>query len=329
MSKEHRAVPGIHRLALPTPYAVGPVNCWLVEDDPLTLVDCGPNTGTALAALDAQLASLGYARGDIGLVLLTHHHPDHLGLAPFLRAAGARIACLDAMVPAVQDWDSWFARDDEDAALLMARHGVPAWLVAVLRRHAGPLRAWGAATPVDRALGDGELLHLGRRALQVLHRPGHSPYDTLFVDQDAGVAIGGDHLLAGISSNAVVCRAWDEPDGRERPRSLLIYRRSLRETAQLDVDLVLGGHGDPVAGHRELITRRLEEQDRRAERLLGHLGDRHRTAHELAVDLWGDRALTQTFASLSEVLGHLDLLVVDGRVIELDDGPVTRFARAS
>jgi glyoxylase-like metal-dependent hydrolase (beta-lactamase superfamily II) len=68
-------------MRIPTPFAVGRVNTYLLEDDPLTLVDSGPNSGKALDELERQLDSLGHGLEEIELILVTHQHIDHMGLA--------------------------------------------------------------------------------------------------------------------------------------------------------------------------------------------------------------------------------------------------------
>ncbi len=78
---EQAALAGVHRLAVPTPFAVGKVNAYLIEDDPLTLIDGGPNYGSGLDVLSESIAAHGHSIEDIGLILLTHNHTDHLGLA--------------------------------------------------------------------------------------------------------------------------------------------------------------------------------------------------------------------------------------------------------
>jgi glyoxylase-like metal-dependent hydrolase (beta-lactamase superfamily II) len=84
---------GIQRLAIPTPFAVGRVNVYLIEDEPLTLVDAGPNSGTSFDVLQRGLAALGYRLEDIELVILTHQHIDHLGLVSLVaRHAGAEVS---------------------------------------------------------------------------------------------------------------------------------------------------------------------------------------------------------------------------------------------
>ena len=93
----------------------------------------------------------------------------------------------------------------------------------------------------------------------------------------------------------------------------------------MDLDLVLPGHGDPIDDHRSLIDERFRMHARRAEKLHGLIAERPRTAHELAQALWGNIAVTQAYLTLSEVLGHTDLLVNEGRVREVEDDGVVRF----
>src|SRR3954468_13953489 len=96
---------GIHRLAIPTPFAVGRVNVYLIDDEPLTLVDSGPNSGSSLTELERQLAALGRRIEDLELILITHQHIDHIGLAEILRQrSGAEVAALDRLVPFVESY---------------------------------------------------------------------------------------------------------------------------------------------------------------------------------------------------------------------------------
>src|SRR3989442_8530160 len=91
---------GIHLLRIPTPFAGGRVNCYLIEDEPLTLLDTGPNSGKALDELERALEAHGRRVEDLELIVLSHQHMDHLGLAGILaRRSGAEVAALDALVP--------------------------------------------------------------------------------------------------------------------------------------------------------------------------------------------------------------------------------------
>lgn len=319
---------GIHRIPLPTPFSVGDINTYLLDGDPLTLVDCGPNSASALLALEDGLAGLGRRIDDIGLVLVTHQHIDHVGLASAIAArAGADVACLDLLAPVLEDWERHAVQDDDDALLVMRRHGVEDHVADALRSVADVVRGWGGegGIPIARTFRAGDLLTVGDRELRVLHRPGHSASDTLFVDETSGIALTGDHLIAGISSNAILSRPLGEWDG-SRPRPLLAYRASLRETRDSGIELALGGHRAPVTDVTGLIDSRLADHERRAERFAKTLADGPLTAHEIATATWGHVAITQAFLTLSEVIGHLDLLIEEGVVLEDRSEQVVRFS---
>jgi glyoxylase-like metal-dependent hydrolase (beta-lactamase superfamily II) len=315
---------GIHRLRIPTPFAVGRVNCYLIEDEPLTLVDTGPNSGKSLDELEQQLSARERAIEDLKLVVVTHPHTDHLGLVEIIAArSGAEVAAIDVAVPSVENFGEDIEADDQFAAELMLRHGIPEDVVIALRSVSRSYRAWGARAKVTRPLRDGEELRFSARSLEVQHRPGHSPWDTLLWDADRRILIAADHLIAHIASNPLISRP---PDGRsERPRALITYRESLRRTRELPAEIVLPGHGEPITDHRALIDERFEFHRHRAERIFGLIAERPRTAYEIAQELWGNVAVTQAFLTLSEVVGHVDLLEADGRVRELSDGGLIRF----
>lgn len=180
---------GIHHIPLPTPFPVGDVNAYLIEDDPLVLVDCGPNWATALGSLERQLDALDHSLGDIDLLLLTHHHPDHLGLAEEIhRQTGVEVASLDETAIVAADWEAWRQQNDDDVRLAMLRHGVEPSMAEALHAES-PMRGWGSSVSVERRLREGDILRLRDRELRVLHRPGHSVTDTVFLDEAHRVLI--------------------------------------------------------------------------------------------------------------------------------------------
>jgi glyoxylase-like metal-dependent hydrolase (beta-lactamase superfamily II) len=325
---EHAAAEGIHAIALPTPFLVGRVNCYLIEDEPLTLVDTGPNSGTSLDQLETGLAALGHQLEDLELIVLTHQHMDHLGLVGILaRRSGARVAAWHELAGYLRHFSAAAAGDDAFAMTLMRRHGVPDNLATALSVGAAAYRAFGSSGEVDLPLHDGSRLQFAGRSLTALHRPGHSPSDVILHDPERRIVIGGDHLLSRISSNPLMSRPLDAAavGTGQRPHALETYNASLRATRALDTGLVLGGHGPPVTDHVALIDERLRMTDRRARKIAGLLESGPQSAYELATSMWANVAVTQAFLTLSEVLGHLDLLVADGEVVEDDDGGLVRF----
>jgi glyoxylase-like metal-dependent hydrolase (beta-lactamase superfamily II) len=311
----------IHTIPIPTPFMVGRVNVYLIEDEPLTLLDTGPNSGKALDELEQALRERGHAIEDLELILVSHQHIDHMGLVDILaRRSGAEVAALDLLAPFLANYREEMNADDEFAEQLMRRHGIEENVRTVLRSVSSAFRAWGASATVTRELRDGDTLEFGDRTLQVFHRPGHSPTDTVFYDAERRELLGADHLLKHISSNPLLTR--------QGPHALLTYMDSLRKTREMDVDVVLPGHGEPVTDHAELIDSRFAMHERRAAKIRKLVEAKPLTAHEIATEMWGNVAVTQAFLTLSEVLGHLDLLRERGEVTEHEDGGVVRFGAA-
>jgi glyoxylase-like metal-dependent hydrolase (beta-lactamase superfamily II) len=321
---EQAALAGIHRFAIPTPFAVGRVNCYLIEDEPLTLVDTGPNSGKALDELTARLAERGHALADLELIVVTHQHIDHLGLVEILvEHSGAEVAALGTAARRLGSFEEDAELEDEFAVEVMLRNGIPEDVTVALRSVSRSFRGWGSHVAVTRPLEDGGSLELGDRRLEVLHRPGHSPSDTVFWDEERKILLAADHLLPKISSNPLLARPLD--GSGERPQALVTYIESLKKTREMPAEIVLPGHGEPITDHAELIDSRFAGYERRKEKLHRLIAERPRNAYELAQALWGNVAVTQAFLTLSEVIGHTDLLVNEGRVREVEDGGVIRY----
>lgn len=325
---ERAAAAGIHRLPIPTPFLVGRVNCYLVRDDPLTLVDTGPNSGTSLDELERALSAFGVRVEDLERIVLTHQHMDHMGLTGILaRRSGAEVVAFAPLRDWLADYSAQATADDQFAQAVMLRHGVPEDLTIVLGALSAAFRAYGARSEVTHPVVEGDVLEFRDRRWQVLHRPGHSPSDTVFWDEERGILVAGDHLLGHISSNPLIARPLGGGLPGLRPRPLIDYIKSLLKTQEMPVQVTLPGHGDPVADHAELIDERMRLTQRRAGRILRLLEEAGRplSAHELAVQMWGNVAVSQAFLTLSEVLGHLDVLAARDAVVERHDGSSSRF----
>jgi glyoxylase-like metal-dependent hydrolase (beta-lactamase superfamily II) len=171
-------------------------------------------------------------------------------------------------------------------------------------------------------LQDGQAITAGGAELVAAFRPGHSLGDTALINGDW--AIVGDHLLADSPIVALIDRPLAEaPDPAARPRPVLGYRRSLGET---DADVVgdaFPGHGRPVVDVHGTIAKRYAQQQRKAERLRCAIGAGPRTAWQLCEEIWDGaepdprHLVPHAFILFCDVLGHLDLLVDEGRVSEI------------
>ena len=326
---------GVHRLELPTPFAIGPVSSYVLRGEPLALVDPGPCMDRTRAALEAGLADLGLRIEDVELVVLTHQHHDPVGLAAEVRVrSGARVAATARLAEYLAAFEHAMDRDDAYAVAMMVRHGIGDDSRSTLNQISRGFRHYSAGVEVDEVLAAGGTLAAGGRELHVFERPGHSPTDTILLDPADGLLVAGDHLLERISSNPIAHAPIDDRDpvalaaGPDRPRPLVDYLRSMRATAAQDVALVLPGHGTPFADHRGLVAKREEMHARRARRILRAVDGRRAAADMIAV-LWRALPVTQHYLALSEVLGHLDLLEADGLVRPVEDDGLVRWSRAA
>lgn len=315
---------GVHLVPVPTPFAVGRVNCYLLEGEPLTLIDAGPKSERSLERLESGIEAAGHSIEDIELVVATHQHIDHIGLiGTVAERSGADVAAIDISVDRLASFTFGSQRDDDLAVDLMVRNGVPREIASALREVTAGFRDWGSPVTVTHPVAEGDTLRMGSRDYEIFLRPGHSPSDTLFWDADRGLMFGGDHLLSHISSNPLISKPL-VGEG-VRTRALIDYRRSLALTKAQPVELMLSGHGLPITDHAGLIGKRLKSQDRRSEKIFGLVAEGKETAHSIAEAIWGNIALTQAYLTLSEVIGHLDILVDEGRVAVNTDGEFDRF----
>lgn len=317
---------GVHTIPVPTPFAVGRVNCYLLEGDPLTLIDAGPCSDRSWEVLTAGISRAGYGIGDLELIVVTHQHIDHIGqVARAAGESGAEVAALDLAVKRLAEFSYGTEEEDRMAVGLMVRHGVPGEVAEGLREMTASFHNWGAPVTVTRPLPAGSEVAMGSVGYRVLHRPGHSPSDTVFWDPDRKLAIAGDHLLSHISSNPLIARPLDGSPGRTR--SLIDYERSLRQTREMPIELMLSGHGVPILDHATLIDKRLAARERRTRKILDLLSGRPRSAHSIAEEIWGNVAMTQAYLTLSEVIGHLDILLEQGYAEQVDRNGRTGFRR--
>ena len=138
----------------------------------------------------------------------------------------------------------------------------------------------------------------------------------MFFDAADGTLIAGDHLIKQISSNPLISRR--STAGRAGARALVTYLASLRETQRMPVTTVLPGHGERVRRPRRPDRRAIRHARAAGGQDLGLIAEEPRSAHEIAQAIWGNVAVTQAFLTLSEVLGHVDLLLERGEVVEIE-----------
>ena len=321
----------VTKLTVPTPFRIGPVNCYLLEGEPLTLLDVGPSDPDSLDALEAALADRGLKVEDLELILLTHQHYDHVGLAGELKSrSGATVAAHALLAEFVADYEVSMDAEDAYAAEVMSLHGVEDEASHELQERSRTYRRYGSSVEVEAVLREGDSVLAGGRELTVALRPGHSPTDTIFIDTGSWSAFVGDHLLGHISSNPVLHRPLDsEPDPRNRRPALIAYLDSLEDTCKLDLEVLHPGHGDEISYYKDLVYDRQQHHKERKERIFEELAEGPRSARQICKSVWPALPNDQIYLALSEVLGHVDMLIEEGRVCQEEEAGVITLARAS
>lgn len=315
----------IHQITLPTPFPVGPIHTYLISGDPLTLIDAGPCTPAARAALQAGLAQLGVTLSDIQRVIITHAHVDHYGLVgEVVAASGAEVWAHPLAQPSIEGWPSYLSLHAQFWLEMLLAAGVPPSLAQRTASMYQDMQQIISHAPVARLLDEGDALDLAGASWQVLHCPGHA--DSLICLYQPGdrLLLGNDHLLAHISSNAIV--GPPPPGESQRRRPLVDYWTSLCRIYDMEIALVIPGHGDAVSDVRSLINSRFQFYERRLARLLEELRRGPQSVWQLAEAIFRRLDLTDTYLAASEVLGHLDVLEDKGLITSMiDDGGVWRY----
>lgn len=295
----------IQKIIVPTPYGIGDVNVYLLKGDALSLIDAGPKTVEAYDALRWGIKAAGYDLGEIEQVILTHHHPDHAGwVDAFPKAALLGHAYVDHWMrqeKAFLTYHTQFYRNE------LIKQGVPHEDIEDIIVTRGEIELFGT-TPLTRFLTEGDEVP-GHPGLVTYEMLGHAQSHLAFIEQQTNECIGGDLLLDRVSSNPLV-----EPPqslGWERPKSLLQYNDSLKRLREINPVKIYGGHGEDVTQVAELVTDRLERQQRRALKML-QLLEQPTTVLQLTKQVFGKTHDQQPGLTLSETLGQLDYLEENG-----------------
>lgn len=305
-------------ISVPTPFYVGPVNCYLITEDPVTLIDTGPKTREAVAALHEGLRNARVRVSDIRRIVLTHAHEDHCGLAGSLRDEAKNAEIL------VHGWETGHRVGRLEYAehrTLLVRAGVPDDEITAMRRMYEGMRELADALADDeyREIVDEEELEFETGALRVVHTPGHTPGSCSFLREADRTVIAGDCVLKRITPNPVL--SPDPVDPSRRFRSLAEYMVSLARIRSFAPTLVYGGHGEPVNDYEELFNRYLRAIRERQAEVIRLVPKQGATAWDIACEMFPGADDVHRFLATSEVVAHLDLAQSEGKLaLEMSDG---------
>ncbi|OQP06038.1 MBL fold metallo-hydrolase [Geobacillus sp. 46C-IIa] len=298
----------VHRITVPTPFPVGDVHMYVIAGDRLTLVDAGVKTEEAWQRLIQGLGRIGYRPEDIEQIVITHHHPDHVGLLDYFpHAPIIGHPKADPFLRRDRSFVDWYVRFFEE---FFFECGVDRRLFSQLSKEGRSLR-YASRRAVDIAVTEGDAVP-GLPRWRVIETPGHAQSHIALYREDDGLLIGGDHLLLHISPNPMM-----EPPAEgetERPKPLLQYNESLEKMLQYDIARSLNGHGDDTTDIPALVRERLAKQRQRAERVLDMVKEHPHTVFAVCQKLFPTAYEHQLMLTMSETIGQLDYLEANGYV---------------
>jgi glyoxylase-like metal-dependent hydrolase (beta-lactamase superfamily II) len=313
----------VRRIEMPTPYAVGPVNAYLIDAEPVTLIDAGLNTPQARNAMFLALAAAGMFPESIQQVIITHAHPDHYGLvADIQEASHATVFVPEREIARVRDHQMLY-----EVGRLLVEAGMPLELLFKMdqARKSNPLPQLKHEEVVPMREGhtfdfktDGDSFEL-----VALHMPGHTGGHMVLHEPMSGALFAGDQLLPNVSPNPLLEPSLDEPG--ERRRSLKEYLASLERMGSMDLTLVFPGHGEEIEDPGSLIASTIEHHLKRKVSVASHLGDEGKTPYEIAGEIYPHVTGYDSFLAVSEVVAHLDLVVDDGGAVVEEREGVTYY----
>jgi glyoxylase-like metal-dependent hydrolase (beta-lactamase superfamily II) len=298
----------VQAFSLPTPFYIGPVNVYLIEDEPLTIIDTGPRSDETMKVLRENLARLGRRLSDIKRIIITHAHADHYGLAgDVIEESGA-----DAFV---HEWDAQMVSGAVDYSVyksLFDLAGVPADVIE--RMEAGSKKFSGYARAIEsvKVLKDEDEIVFDSGSLKVIHTPGHTPGSICLVRTSNREIFASDTVLKSVTPNPVL--SVDPIDERKRFQSLGEYLVSLARIRALSPTLLRGGHGADVIDYEEYFTRLYRFTQSRQTKLLSILPKSGATAWEASHLLFPNANGYHRFLALSETSAHLDYATSDGKL---------------
>ncbi|MGH2847922.1 MAG: MBL fold metallo-hydrolase [Thermoleophilaceae bacterium] len=325
LARADRVRPGLWRLRLPLPWPGVPhVNAFAIAaGSGVVLVDTGLHEPGAMRQLERALDQAGLTVEHVKLLVCTHAHADHYGLAaPILERSGCELWMHPNhahITRAAEDPDRAF----EQRLEVGRQSGVPA---AALAEYESARRGqgFGIAEIVlpDRELRDGVEVDTDLGTWRAYETPGHAPSHVVLHQPERGLLLSGDHLLGRVSLYYDYGYSPD-PAGE--------FLTSLDRVDDLEVQLVLAGHGRPVRGGRALAAANRRAVADRLDRVRGALADGPRTAFDVVPEMLGQAELPGPMMigwGLSEALCYLRHLELRGEVEKTEDAEPERWSLA-
>ncbi len=312
---------GICQVRVPLPFPLRWVNGYLLPDARgWILIDPGLHTEDAIRVWEEVFTALDLQPTAIHAIVLTHHHPDHYGLAGWMQQrTGAPVYMADK--GRVQAERLWGVDSPAYTAQLLERfrqHGLPAELQVPMQSHLREFVTLVSPQPAVQRIVPGQTVYFTDESYEVMEGNGHAYGHLLFYQREKRRILCGDHVMPHISPNVSYLPQVDEDP-------LASYLDSLRTLQALPVERAFPGHREPFANWAARIGQLLHHHEQRLQWFCQYLSDR-RSAYETCIALFGERlSIHQLRFALSETVAHLIFLQNERKIeaVEQSEHPAT------
>lgn len=319
----HSVAEGIYRIEMPIPWSPWTVNSYLIEDAALTLIDTGPGTDEALEILEDSLEDLGYSLKEIERIILTHAHIDHYGLGNVInKLSSAKVFThpyeKDRIVSRI---DRYWKHNQKKFLRFFDELDLPE---EVLRHFQSLISQYTQlALPFPpkqvKELSHRQKIPFDRFSLEVFHLPGHSPGHIALMETKKKFIFSGDLLLLKNLPSPIVDLDWGSP--WMKLKGMTVLANSIKKLEGLRVKQVFPGHWEPFDQTSYFVNQWIKNSESLQKDLLSLLGREEKTVYELTREAYQGVSDMATFNYLPEVLGILNLLVSQGKlVVEIRGG---------
>lgn len=295
-------------LQIPNPFPEGRNGVFVIHSDPLTIIDTGVATDRAQQELRQSLKAADIAVQDIGRIVLTHKHIDHIGNAWWLQEeSGAEILIHEIEAGSISEVDPSGERWRRLILQRFSTWNVPSEMMSAAKKASD--FAWDIQPARPTTMADGDRIDLGGADLEVIHTPGHTKGSVcLKLDR---VLFSGDHILPKVSPNI--------GGGDLRHDGLLTsFMQSTQRCLELasEIDWVYPGHGEPFQHLHKRCQQLYDHHLRRLDQITGILRQRGpQNVYSMATAMFGRITNMHVVLGCAEAQAHLEYLVAEGRVV--------------
>lgn len=316
LPEAREVVPGIWKITLPIPFPLRTVNVYaLVGGDGWVLIDAGMGTPDAREAFTAGLERAGLKIADLKGLVLTHHHPDHIGLSGELQEqSGARVYMHPIDERSVRIiWEGTMPERFGRVSSFFRKHGLERTDLWYTQADPNAVRTIICVPPHEAftLVEDGASIELANEQYRVFWVPGHSDGQIVLFRERDGIFLSADHVLPRITPNVGL---YSEHD---RLNPLDDYLNSLRKVEDLPASLVLPGHGEPFEDLGGRVREIIQHHHDREAQILTLLKERPQHAAEITRQMFPSRRIENHEAlrmAVAEILAHLEHMRSTGRV---------------